>query len=166
MLALLLATAATAQCAVPPDERMRQLRSTYEQFDSRPGRHGWRQLSAGGCVGEAVKLLADYSSTNAGRLNRSERSEIAFHQGQVLAFAGRDTEALPHFQRAFEIGGTEEWTTYVAATIAFLRRDSVALSKARGRYAEIAPGSMRLTVIDGFVKCAARDYAHAVHCAM
>jgi hypothetical protein len=61
---------------------------------------------------------------------------------------------------------TPEWRAYVHATLAFLRRDAAALGRARQAYAAIAPGSMRLRIIDGLLACPAEPYAKATHCRM
>ena len=166
MIGLLLAAAAAAQCDLSPGQTSRQLSLGYEQFDTQAGPDGWRQLNARGCVDTAVRLLQDYFTANGNRLTSSERSEIAFHRGQALAFAGRDAESVRHFEEALRMGGDDEWMTYVEATLAFLRRDREALNRARERYAKIAPDSMRLNVLDGFLKCNGESYAKAVHCAM
>lgn len=166
MITALLLIAATAQCAVPESEGSRQMALPYEKFDSESGPGGWRTLNGKGCTDEAVRLLQDYSAANRNRLSAADLSELAFHQGQALAFNGREAEAVPHFRESLRIGGDDEWTTYVTATIAFLNHDGAGLLRARERYAAISPGSMRLKVLDGFLKCSGESYMKAVHCAM
>lgn len=163
--AMLLATT-PANCSVPSDDVARQLALPYEQFDSAPEATAWRQLSGRGCSDAAVELLRRYDDANAAILTAEQRSELAFHRGQVLAFTGRDKEAVLYFAQALSIGGSDEWTTYVAATIAFLRRDEGRLRKARIRYSAIAPGSMREKILAGLEACPGKPYMAAVHCAM
>jgi len=163
---VLLVTSVAPQCAVPQAEAARQLTLRYEQFDGENGSHGWRQLNEKGCVDAVLRLLQDYSTANTRRLTQAQRSEIAFHQGQVLGFNGRDREALPHFEEALRIGGDDEWTTYIRATVAFLRRDMNELHRHRQHYATLAPDSMRLRVLDGFLKCSGDSYMQAMHCGM
>jgi len=165
VLAMLLA-AAPANCALSSGNVTQQLALAYEQFDSAEGSKSWRQLAGSGCADAAVELLRRYDEVNASRLTAGQRSELAFHQGQVLAFADRNAEALRHLDRALAIGGDEEWTTYLAATIAFLRRDRRELEEARKRYARIAPGSMREKLLAGLAACPTRPYMAAAHCAM
>jgi hypothetical protein len=162
--AVLLAVA--TGCSVPPSETALQATLAYEDFDGRNGPYGWRTLSAGGCADAAAALLAAYAAANQGRLTLEQRLELAFHSGQALAFAGRDREAIPYFEQASSADATPEWQVYVAATLAFLKHDARALAEARERYAAIAPGSMRLGIIDGFIACPDLPYAKAAHCGM
>jgi hypothetical protein len=163
LFAILAATA--AGCAVPGSEISRQLSLAYDRFDTEPGKFGWRQLNGRGCTDSALALLARYEAANGRKLPRETLSEIQFHAGQALAFAGRNAEAIPHFVGALRLGGTEEWTSFVAANVAFLKRDPVALRKARDRYAAVAPKSMRLKFLDGFIACPTADYMKAAYCA-
>lgn len=158
--------AATAGCIVPPIEITAQLSLGYAAFDGHSSKYGWRPLSGSGCTDAAVSLLTTYAGTNASRLTGEQQRELAFHVGQALALAGRDDEALAHFERAQSAEATSEWRTYVGATLAFLRRDAAALAAAREAYAAIAPGSLRLRIIDGFIACPVDPYAKAAHCRM
>jgi hypothetical protein len=165
-LILLAMFASAAPCAVSEGELWAQLALTYDAFDSAPPPHGWRGLNSAGCTDAAVALLQGYAEANAAKLSAEQKREMAFHAGQALAFAGRERDAIPHFQRADGNDAPEEWRAFVAAHLAFLLRDGVALAKARERYAGIAPGSMRLKFIDGFVACPDKSYMEAAHCAM
>ena len=165
VLALLLVAAPTS-CSVSRAEFDRQLALPYEQFDLGEQATAWRRLNGTGCTDEAVHVLASYAVANSRRLSVEHKSELAFHRGQALAFAGRHADAIPHLEEALRIGGTEEWTSYVAANIAFLKRDAAALRSARDHYAAIAPGSMRLKFVDGLLACPDAAYMTAAHCAM
>ena len=158
--------AAATGCSVPPSETTLQETLAYDEFDGRSGAYGWRTLNEAGCTDAALALLAAYAAANQGRLTLEQRLELAFHSGQALAFAGRDREAIPYFEQAGSADSTPEWQAYVAATLAFLKHDARALAEARKSYAEIAPGSMRLGVIDGFIACPDLPYAKAAHCGM
>jgi hypothetical protein len=158
--------AAATSCAVPQAEVGLQASLDYGAFDSRGEPYGWRHLIQVGCTDGALSLLAAYATANEAHLPVEQRLELAFHSGQVLAFAGRDADSIPHFERAISEQTTSEWETYVAATLAFLRHDASALADARKAYATIAPTSMRLTIIDGFIACPHESYSRAVHCAM
>lgn len=158
--------AAAGSCAVPQAEVALQASLAYQAFDSRSGSYGWRSLLEVGCTDAALSLLAAYTAANGTRLTVEQRLELAFHSGQTLAFSGRESEAIPHFERALSVDTTPEWKTYVAATLAFLRHDASALAGAREAYATIAPDSMRLAIIDGFIACPHESYSRAVHCAM
>ena len=158
--------AAAAVCEVPSSEEAAQRALPYPAFDSRSGPFGWRVLAANGCTDSAVSLLARYADENRARLAPAQRSEIAFHIGQALAMAGREQEAIAPLERALDAEAPVEWTTYVKATVAFLRRDGPALQAARESYAALAPGSSRLRIIDGFVACPTEPYMKAAHCKM
>ncbi len=162
---ILIASTPTA-CAVAADGQAGQLALPYENFDSGDGQPSWRQLLDKGCTDAAVQLLTRYDEANAAKLSADQRSELAFHRGQALAFAARDAESLPHFENALAFGVTDEWTTYVSATIAFLRRDQDGLQQARVRYSAIAPGSMREKFLRGLEACPSKSYMVAVHCAL
>jgi hypothetical protein len=168
ILALLAASAVTAApaCIVPPAEKTAQLSLGYSAFDSRPGRHGWRNLAANGCPESAIELLEAYLQGHRHELSGEQQREAAFHMGQTYALAGREAQSLPYFERAQSAAASAEWQTYVAATLAFLRRDRSALESAYAAYAAISPGSMRLRIIAGLVACPAEPYAEAVHCRM
>jgi tetratricopeptide (TPR) repeat protein len=165
-LALALLASAASACAVPPPEAVAQRALPYAAFDSRGSPFGWRALAATGCTDAAVSLLTQYAQANRSDLAAAEAREIAFHIGQALAMAGREQESIEPFERALDSGAAPEWTAYVTATLAFLRRDAVALQAARASYAALAPGSMRLRIIDGLVACPAEPYAKAAHCKM
>ena len=159
-----LLVAASTTCAVPPADAKAQLALEYAAFDALGGAFGWRAMNGAGCTDEAVRLLQDYAAANAGRLTAEQRRELAFHTGQALAFAGRDAEAIIHFERARDATAPEEWRAYVAATLAFLRRDAAGVAAARTAYAAAAGDPMRLRIIDGFVACPSATYMEAAHC--
>lgn len=158
--------AAATSCVVPQADVSLQASLDYAAFESRGEPYGWRYLIQVGCTDAALSLLAAYATANEARLTVEQRLELAFHSGQALAFAGRDAESIPHFERAISEQISSEWAAYVVATLAFLRRDAPALAAAREAYATIAPTSMRLTIIDGFIACPHEPYSKAVHCAM
>jgi len=162
--ALLVAAATT--CTIPSPEEAAQTALPYSDFDGREGPFGWRALAAAGCVDSAVSLLARYAEVNRARLASAQRREIAFHIGQALAMVGREQEAIAPLEQALDADAPAEWATYVKATLAFLRRDLAALQAARASYAALAPGSMRLRIIDGLVACANEPYMKAAHCRM
>ena len=161
-----LAVAAASTCTVPASEEVAQRALPYAAFDGRAGPFGWRALAAAGCTDSAVSLLAQYAEANRSRLAPAQRRELAFHTGQALAMAGREQEAIAPLELAVDSDAPAEWATYVKATLAFLRRDGAALQAARASYAELAPGSMRLRIIDGLVACPTEPYMKAAHCRM
>jgi hypothetical protein len=98
-------------------------------------------------------------------MSREQLGEINFHMGQALTMSGRDKESIPHFLRSAKIGGSAEWSVYVAANLAFVRKDQAALAQALADYEKLVkPGSMRLAVIRGFLHCIDKPYMEAAHC--
>jgi len=164
VVSLMLAAAST--CTVPSSEESAQQALPYAAFDSRNGPYGWRALLGAGCTDSAVSLLAQYLEVNRRRLAPAQRREMAFHIGQALAMAGREQEAIAPLEQALDPEAPTEWSTYVMATLAFLRRDATALQAARASYAAVAPGSVRLRIIDGLVACSTEPYMKAAHCKM
>jgi len=164
MLSILLALAAEpAVCPSGPAKD--QLRLNYSAFDTNAGPPAWRSLLARGCTDTAVATLIAYRDANRSRMTRTQLGEINFHMGQALAMSGRDAEAIPHFLQSAKLGGSAEWTAYVAANLAFVRKDRAALGKALGDYEKLAePGSLRLAFIRGFLRCIDKPYMEAAHC--
>jgi hypothetical protein len=160
MLAALLALT----CSVPDAEVRRQLAEPYERFDIDDGEFGWRQLLSRGCVDSALKLLDRYGQAHASSLSVEMRGEMAFHAGQALLMSGHRSEAVAPFRKSLAIGGSDEWTAYVAAHLAFAAGDRDGLKQARDIYARLSPGSMRLRVLDGMLACPAKSYMEAVAC--
>lgn len=162
----LLVGAAPTTCAVSPEGLTEQLALGYEHFDMADGPAAWRHLNGKGCTDAAVSLLTSYEEANTSKLTPEQRAELAFHRGQALAFAARNADAIPHFEQSLRVGGSEEWRTYVIATLAFLRGDAAELRRARARYAEIAPGSMREKILKGLEACSTKPYMVAAHCVL
>jgi len=152
-----------AQQTCPSQIDRAQLELAYDTFDSSQ----WRDLLNRGCVDAAVAQLQAYREANASRLTPEQTRELHFHVGQAYAMSGRDNESIPHFEQAQGTDASQEWSAYVAATVAFLRHNAPALTAARASYAS-APhfSEMRLSIIDGFIACPDRPYMEAAHCRM
>lgn len=166
MLALLIGVASPA-CDVPDAESQRQMPLSYEAFDTASGPYAWRDLNGRGCTDAAVALLRSYRKANASRMTPEQRLESAFHIVQAYAFANRPAEALAALPEADSADAPEEWRAYVAAHVAFFRKDRAGLARAHSRYAAAAgSAAMRLKFIEGFVKCPDKNYMEAAHCGM
>ena len=166
MFALLIAAAtAGIPCPAAPADSLLKLR--YDAFDTDAREYSWRNLLARGCTDIAVATLVAFRDANAVTMTCEQLGEINFHMGQALAMSGRDRESVPHFERSATFGGSAEWIAYVAAHLAYVRKDRAALQRALAEYEKtVKPGSMRLTVIRGFVRCIDKPYMEAAHCAM
>ncbi len=160
-LGMSMAGAATGTTSCPAEIDSAQLGLGYAQFDAA----GWRTVLAAGCTDAAVAQLRAYRDVNRSHMSEDQVRELNFHMGQALAMSGREEESIPYFEQAR--GGDQEWSAYVEATLAFLRRDAAALQMQRDRYAAASGASeMRLSFIDGFIACPAAGYVQAVHCRM
>ena len=183
VVAIILALAAAAQSptvAAPCGDEARILNEDLDTFDQDPQK-GWRSVAARpNCRAKAAELMRVYREMLQMRLN-----SLVWHEGQVLAEMGRATEAIALFQRAKRpnsvLGQSQEgWNAYADATIAFLRRDRIALQQARKRLVaapipttmeRLPDGSFRsgshasqapnLDVVDGLIKCFDRSYLEA-----
>ncbi|UUL83896.1 hypothetical protein [Sphingomonas qomolangmaensis] len=183
VVAIVIALAAVVQSPAveaPCGDEVQILNEDLDTFDQDP-RKGWRSVVARtNCRAKAAELLRIYREMLQMRLD-----SLAWHEGQVLAELGRVTEAIAIFQQAKRRDVVldqpqEGWNAYADATIAFLRRDRIALQQARKRLAatpiattmERQPdGSFRpsssasrppnLDVVDGLIKCFDRSYAEA-----
>ena len=111
--------ASECRAACPTSTDRAQLHLDYDAFDAA----GWRDLLSSGCTDSALALLSAYRDANAGGLQAAQIREINFHMGQALALSRRDSESIAHFERARGAEASEEWSAYVEATLAFLRRD-------------------------------------------
>lgn len=165
MLILLAAQTASPSC---PDRPAKELLALgYDAFDTNSGQDAWRQLLARGCTDTAVATLISYRDANQAGMTRDQLGEINFHMGQALAMSGRNDEAIPHFERSAKLGGSVEWTAYVAANLAFVRKDRPALEKSLEEYEKLAsPGAMRRAFVRGFLRCIDKPYMEAAHCGM
>jgi hypothetical protein len=155
------------RCNVAPADREVLLARSYQEFDEAVEDFGWRALFQRGCIREAIAILDAYRDRNAGRMTNDQRLELSFHIGQILALSGYEAESLSHFEAARSEMAAEEWSAYVDATVAFIRKDRRQLLSARERYAKAAASQpMRLQIIDGLLRCFEKSYAQAVHCGL
>jgi len=165
--AALIAMSGEAMPDCPKQADAALMRLDYGAFDTAPGPVAWRNLLDRGCVDSAVQTLKSYRSANRTRLTPEQMDEMSFHMGQALAFAGREGESIAYFEGAAGKTSSATWSAYVEATIGFLTKDQHRLERALADYEkEAKPGSMRLALIRGLLKCFDRSYAEAAHCGM
>lgn len=152
---------ALAACSVsaadPSDEKciydQEELLSLDEAaFDQDLPNGGWRKIgNIPGCEAAAAELIAAYRARHP-----ESSSTVAWHQGQMLASAGMNEQAVPILESAKkdpseDVGG---WNYYVEATIAFLSGDKERLELARDQLAAVpydaTPGLPPL--VDGYIE--------------
>lgn len=155
-------------------------------FDQDPN-GGWRTIaSIPGCEAATAELIAAYRARHP-----DSSPTVAWHQGQMLAFAGMYEKAIPVLRSSKKEPSQDivGWNHYVDATIAFLSDDKDALQRARDNlsvvpydassglpplvngYIELPtqpnqpPIKMRwppnIDVADGLVKCFGKPYRQA-----
>jgi hypothetical protein len=149
-----------------------------QSFDQSPS--GWRQLEVPGCYRKAADLIRYWR-----RAHSSDSKMLLWHEGQNRAKAGQVRGAVRLF-KASRKGESEEmavpWNLYVDGSIAFLKRDRVALEGSRSALSALPkPASFRpvgpdgkpiqipwppnLNVLEGFQRCWDRPYNRAYSCA-
>jgi hypothetical protein len=118
----------------------------------------WRVLEARGEYLTAARLLEAYIERRAAALSEDEIVLLHFHAGQEFAFAGEYARALSHLPKSrysVEPMSVLRWNDYVAATEAFLKRDRVALLRARERIAGAPKWNgeiLTLNVVDSLIE--------------
>jgi len=111
---------------------------------------GWRALSSTpGCELAAADLLRDYRQAHG-----DDWGLLYWHEAQLRAFVGQYKEAIALMKHSYMPADKADWNAYVDATIAFLRKDSDALKRAREKLTAVPPpvGVGVPPVIDGYME--------------
>jgi hypothetical protein len=137
-------------------DRSRLLALDEAKFDQ-DTRGGWRPLGdTPGCELVAADLLRDYRQTHG---NKS--SMLYWHEGQMRAIAGQSgpAAALMEHSRVPVEDDPSGWNFYVDASIAFLRKDRIALDDAHRKLAAVPPmtGEDVPALVDGFIELPTAD---------
>jgi hypothetical protein len=141
----------TKNCAF---DRARMLALDENQFDQDMS-GGWRALSSTpGCELVAADLLRDYRKAHG-----DDWGLLYWHEAQLRAFVGQYKEAIALMKHSYMPEDKADWNAYVDATIAFLRKDSDALKRARERLSAVPPpvGVGVPPVIDGYMEAEFED---------
>jgi hypothetical protein len=177
--------ASPARATDPCEHDLKALLALDEAaFDQDLNGGGWRRLeNIPGCERIAAKVISAYRQHH-----RSTSTTLAWHEGQMLAFAGDYVLAAPALRAARRKASDDHigWNHYVDATLAFLAKDREGLLAARARLATTTPtGGMtvkdgmvefpaqpgrplirmrwplNLEVVDGLIRCFEKTYAEA-----
>jgi hypothetical protein len=104
---------------------------------------------------EAAKLVEAYLALHPDLIPK-ERALLHFHAAQLLAVAGRESDALAHLEHTAVPDNTPgfpafpaRWNDFVAATKAFLLRDRTGLIAARARMASGPSNPIDLSFMKG-----------------
>lgn len=152
----------------------------FDQTDA-----GWRSLDAKGCEAVVADGIALYRAENASRLATEDTGTLDWHEGQLRAAAGQTDSAISIMEAGLD-ASTDAIRPYHEATIAFLKRDRVALEAARDRlmalpepayftqakaryetnYPDLPPLTWPLNrdKVEGFIACFDRPYGEAYLC--
>lgn len=159
---LVIAFAAFAVAAEPSAETcaydLEELLALDEAaFDQDLPDGGWRRIgNISGCELAAAELIAAYRARHP-----DASSTVAWHEGQMLASAGMNEQAIQVLESArkdpsLDIAG---WNQYVDATVAFLAGDRERLEQARDQLAALPydAASGMPPLVDGFIEFPARS---------
>jgi len=151
------------KCGLKPDAVSRFLALDAEAFDQ--SWEGFRILGLRQCYVDAALMIDLYVSENSGTLAPDRQNLMKFHAGQMYAFAGEPLYSLAvrRMDQSTK-DASPSWQTYVAATVAFLKRDLSALKTHRGILAELtsSPGNkLNLAVLDRLITSFDKPYAEA-----
>jgi hypothetical protein len=155
-------------------DRDKMLALSKEAFDQDLDA-GWRALARHDeCITIAADIIRDYREK--WRLNDKE---LWWHEGQLRAVSGETERAVSLLERSRSSANERmEWSLYVDATVAFLRKDSAKLNQARERLANLPqppdwpprdsndrPINIswppNLDVVDRLIQCFGREYKEA-----
>lgn len=101
----------------------------FNEFDQ-DMRGGWRALEQRREYRAAALLIERYATRREG-LRSWQKTLLQFHAGQMYAYAGDTSLAIPRFAASLDTTSVGPgWAPYVEATIAFLRRDRAAFDRA------------------------------------
>lgn len=174
---LLAAAQATAACPAVPDGTLTLGEAAFDQ----DGEKGWRPLAKPGCFLKAADLIAAWRTRHPVHGN-----VVVFHEAQMRAAGGDYREAGDLFAQARAAPNALRvdygWNAYVAASVAFVRRDLAALKAARATLASLPPPAEQpgvaaavkaeprpeewppnLAVVDGLIACFDKSYADAMN---
>ena len=169
---------AAAVCAY---DQKAMLALDFDHFDQDLQGGGWRKLDARpGCEAQAADLVETYGQVNWAKLRPYQLHLLYWHEGQLLALAGRTDQAVSLLMSGVNSPDEADFADYALGTVAFLEHDLEALKAARTRLAarpepaSFAQGKawfkahgaqvswpLNLNVLDGLIACFDRPYSVA-----
>ena len=129
-------------CSLAADEFHAFINLSFGDFDQAMT-GGWRAVAHRGCELTAAMLIDTYIADEPSRMSVVDRENLAFHAGQMYAYAGLPDVAAHRLLRSLSthtvLGSQVAWNPYVLATVAFLQRDGAALLSQREALAASTP---------------------------
>jgi hypothetical protein len=150
------------KCGLKPDTVSRMLALDANAFDQ--SFDGFRSLGFRQCYVDAALIIDLYLSVNLEKLAPSSQVALKFHAGQMYAHSGEALYSIAarRMRESTENSSHPSWHAYVAATVAYLKRDLTRLKLQRGVLAATAdPNDLNLAVVDRLIKCFDKPYAEA-----
>lgn len=181
LMVLGLAVGADALPADCPYDRPALLAEDVKAFDE-DMHGGWRPLADRGCMREAADLIAAWRGAHP-ELPADRAMAIAWHEGQMRAAFGDTAGAIADLSVSLQ-SPDAAFRDYVAATIAFLKRDrpgllaaraalaaepkpdgfDAAAADAKARYGDLVVWPINLDKVDGLIACFDKPYKDAYGC--
>jgi hypothetical protein len=127
----------------------------------------------------AADLIRDYRRQGRSTRRGLNQSILFWHEGQLRAMMGQNARAISLFERARLTGADPAgWNLYVDATVAFMRKNLVALRRDREALARMPRPTWwrpheisghvinmawppNLNIIDGLIRCFGKTYEEA-----
>jgi hypothetical protein len=152
------------KCGLGADTVSRMLALDATTFDQ--SLQGFRLLGARQCYVDAALMIDLYLTQNSEKLEQRSYNIMKFHAGQMYAYssAALYPVAVSRMQESVSDLSSPNWRAYVAATVAYLRRDLAALKMQRTVLAATSDGQAEvpnMVVVDRLKKCFDRPYAEA-----
>lgn len=177
LLLLLGDPSAKSKCAINSSEMLALNEQAFDQGDN-----GWRILAKQECFYEAAEIIKKYRDVHRVKFETTSW----MHEAQMRAYAGDYDSALSILPKAKHKMDGHGWNSYIDATMAFLKRDRIALFTARNQLARTPlpnthqwlsddkgkpvdvpapdpdePWPPNLNVVDALIRCFDQPYSRA-----
>lgn len=154
--------AQNSKCLIQESDWKIYFAMDFQTFDQTLGK-GWRVLSEKDCPIEAAIVIDQYYYRHISTLTQQQKRILYWHAGQNYAAGGLENIALIRFRYSFDpdesIEAPFKWNAYVAATIAFLKKDLKRLIQERDKIAQYPnDNGINLTIINNMIMCPDSPY--------
>lgn len=155
----------SGQCEISSNDRDALLRLDDQSFDQALPDGGWRKYQ--NCLELARDLIDEYTKLHGAALTDQQKRILIWHSGQLSGMLNDYPEAIRKMEQTFKSDEKPTdpflWNPYVAASIAFLKKDKKSLLSERKI---LAKGSspynhINLRVVDSFIRCFNSSYQDA-----
>lgn len=158
--------AAEHSCEIKPAKFHEFMKQDFDTFDQKP--NGWRSFyqTSGDCDLTIAMLIDSYHLSHQEQLVPWQDRLLSWHVGQSFGFLSLYDLAILRFQKSFDPQELPtpafHWNAYARATIAFMKKDKVALQKAHDEFAPVAPSEINnFKIVERFIRCFDSSYFDA-----